>query len=264
MLSAVAAVKTILLYSIALLVSISFAQNSNLQRGDMYYELRAKDAGGNMANNKNIKEAIKYYRLALADSKARETAAWKLLRAYYFFGCFTNLEFKDMQNIFEKAKNEGKDFFKAYPKNAEIAYWYSVNLALWASVVNPLVVLGAGSIKETREIANMLIAQESSNMAAAAYGYRILGRAHQKLPHVAFILSWVNKDSSEIYFKKSLELNSKDLGTHLFLAELYMEKGKRQKAEELLRPIIKTKPREEEFLEDERNLIKMRNLLNPH
>jgi len=228
----------------------------------MYYELRAKDASGNMAKDKNIKEAIKYYRLALADSETKETAAWKLIRAYYFLGCFTPLSFKDMQNVFEKAKNEGKGFYKAYPKNAEIAYWYSVNLALWASVVSPLVVLRAGSIKETRDLANMLVAQESKNKEAAAYGYRILGRAHQKLPYVAFVLSWVNKDSAEVYFKKSLELNSSDLGTNLFLAELYAERGKKQKAKELLQPLIKTKPRGEEFLEDERNLIKMRNLLN--
>jgi len=214
------------LYSIALLVSISFAQNSNLQRGDMYYELRAKDASGNMAKDKNIKEAIKYYRQALADPKAKETAAWKLLRAYYFLGCFTKLDFNDMQNIFEKAKNEGKNFFKVYPKNAEIAYWYSVNLALWANVVNPLVVLSAGSIQETRDIANMLIAQESSNIEAAAYGYRILGRMHQKLPNVAFILSWVNKDSSEIYFQKSLELNPKDLGRNTMWKEAKSKKPK--------------------------------------
>jgi tetratricopeptide (TPR) repeat protein len=260
----VAAVKTILLCSIALLASISLAQNSNLQRGDMHYELRAKDASGNMANNKNIKEAIKYYRLALADSKTKETATWKLLRAYYFLGCFTELNFKDRQDIFEKARSEGKNFLKEYPKNVEVAYWYSVNLALWASVINPLVVLNTGSIRETRDIANMLIVQEDNNKTAAAHGYQILGRVHQKLPHIAFILSWVNKDSSEIYFKKSLELNSKDLGTHLFLAEHYMESGKKQKAQELLQPIIKTKPRTEEFLEDERNLIKMRNLLNLH
>jgi tetratricopeptide (TPR) repeat protein len=230
----------------------------------MHYELRAKDASGNMANDKNIKEAIKYYSLALADSKAKETAAWKLLRAYYFLGCFTELNFKDRQNIFEKARKDGKFFLKEYPKNAEIAYWYSVNLALWASAVNPLVVLNAGSIKETREIANMLIVQEKNNREAAAHGYQILGRAHQKLPHIAFILSWVNKDSSEIYFKKSLDLNSKDLGTHLFLAEHYVERGKKQKAEELLQSVIETKPRDKEFLEDERNLIKMRNLLNLH
>jgi len=247
-----------------LLVCVSHAQNSNLRLGDMYYELRSKGASGNMASDKNIKAAIKYYRLALADSNAKETASWKLLRAYYFLGCFTTLNFKDKQNLFEKAKKEGKVFLKKYPKNAEIAYWYSVNLALWASVVNPLVVLNTGSIKETREIANMLIVQEENNKEAAAHGYQILGRAHQKLPHVAFILSWVNKDSSEIYFKKALDLNSKDLGTRLFLAEHYVEKGKKQKAEELLEPIIKTEPREEEFLEDERNLIKMRNLLNLH
>jgi len=248
----------------ALFVSVSLAQSSNLERGDMYYEIRAKDASGNMANDKNIKEAIKYYSLALADSNAKEAAAWKLLRAYYFLGCFTTLNFKDRQSIFERARKEGKDFLKKYPKNAEIAYWYSVNLALWASVVNPLVVLNAGSIRETREIANMLIAQEDYNKEAAAHGYQILGRAHQKLPHIAFILSWVNKDSSEIYFKKSLDINSKDLGTHLFLAEHYVERGKKQKAKELLQSIIKVKPRDEEFLEDERNLIKMRNLLNLH
>jgi len=249
---------------LALLVSVSLAKNPNMKLGDMYYEIRAKNASGNMANAKNIKEAIKYYTLALADSNAKETAAWKLLRAYYFFGCFTELNFKDRQDLFEKARKEGKSFLKEYPNNAEIAYWYSVNLALWASLVNPLVVLNAGSIRETREIANMLIVQENSNKEAAAYGYRILGRAHQKLPHIAFILSWVNKDSSEIYFKKSLGLNSKDLGTHLFLAEHYVESGKKQKAEELLQPIIKSKPRTEEFLEDERNLIKMRDLLKVH
>jgi tetratricopeptide (TPR) repeat protein len=245
-----------------LFVSASLAQNSNLKQGDMHYELRAENASGNMANDKNIKEAIKYYSLALTDSNARETAAWKLLKSYYFFGCFATSNSKDRQNIFEKARKEGKFFLKEYPKNTEIAYWYSVNLALWASVVNPLIVLNTGSIKETREIANMLIVQENNNKEAAAYGYQILGRAHQKLPHIAFILNWVNKDSSEIYFKKSLNLNSKNLVTHLFLAEHYVERGKKQKAEELLQPIIKAKPRYEEFLEDERNLIKMRNLLN--
>jgi tetratricopeptide (TPR) repeat protein len=245
-----------------LFVSFSFAKNSNLEQGDVYYEFRAKNASGNMANDKNIKEAIKYYQLALADSKVKEEAAWKLLRAYYFLGCFAMPNSKDRQNLFGKARNEGKFFLKEYPKNIRIAYWYSVNLALWASEVNPFTVLSAGSIGETREIANMLIVQEKNNKEAAAYGYQILGRAHQKLPHIAFILNWVNKDSSEIYFKKSLDLNSKNLVTHLFLAEHYVERGKKQKAEELLQPIIKTKPRYESFLEDERNLIKMRNLLN--
>jgi len=254
----------ILFSTLALLVSISLAQNPNMKLGDIYYGHRAKEASGNMAKDKNIKEAIKYYTLALADSNAKETAAWKLLRAYYFLGCFTELNHKDRLSLFEKARDEGKDFLKKYPQNMEVAYWYSVNLALWASLANPAVVLNVGSIKETRDIANLLIAHESSNREAAARGYQILGRAHQKLPHIAIILGWVNKDSSETYLKKSLALNSKDLGTHLFLAEHYVEIGKKQKAEELLRPIIKNKPCEEEYLEEERNLIKMRNLLNLH
>lgn len=243
-----------------LLNSLSFAQNLNLQQGDKYYKLRAENAKDNMANDKNVKEAIKYYSLALKNSKAKEEAAWKLLRAYYFLGCFAMPEFKDRKNLFEKAKNEGKSFFKEFPKSTEIAYWYSVDLALWATTVNPLVVFNAGSIKETRKIAKMLIVQEKNNKEAAARGYQILGRAHQKLPHIAFILSWVNKDSSEFYFKKSLSL-TENLATRLFLAEYYAESGRKQKAAELLLPVIKTEPRYEEFLEDERNLIKMRGLL---
>jgi tetratricopeptide (TPR) repeat protein len=215
-----------------------------------------------MAGEKNIKEAINYYNLALKDSSTKQEAAWKLLRAYYFLGCFATPDLKKRIKVFEKAKNEGKSFFNAYPKSTEIAYWYSVNLALWGSLVNPAVALKAGSIKETREIAKMLIAHEASNKEAAARGYQILGKAHQKLPHIVFVSSWVDRDSAEYHLKKSLSLNPNDLATRLFLAEYYKENSRKKEMEELLKPALSKHPNPEHFLEDERNLIKMKKLLN--
>jgi tetratricopeptide (TPR) repeat protein len=248
------------LFSI-LFVSISFAQSSNLQQGDSYYALRAENASGNIENDKNAKEAIKYYSLALKDSGAREEAAWKLLRAYYFLGCFTMPNPKDRTVFFARTKKEGKSFYEEFPKNTNIAYWYSVNLALWVREVNPFTALNAGSVKESREVAKMLIAREATDKAAAAKGHQILGRAHQKIPRIAFVLNWVKKDSAEFHLEKSMILNPEDWATRIFLAEYYKEKGREKDAETLLLPIIKLKPRDGRFLEDERDLIKMKKLL---
>jgi len=248
---------------ILLFVFIAYAQSQDLQQGDFYYALRAQDSKDNMAGDKNIKEAINHYNLALKDSSTKQEAAWKLLRAYYFLGCFATPDAKKRFHIFEKAKKDGKPFVNAYPKNAEIAYWYSVNLALWARDVNPAVALKAGSIKETREIAKMLIAQEATSKEAAARGYQILGKAHQKLPSIVFVSSWVKRDSAEYHFKKSLSLNPNDLGTRLFLAEYYKENSRKKEMEELLKPALEQHLNPENFLEDERNLIKMKKLLIP-
>jgi len=247
---------------ILLFVSIAFAQIQDLHQGDLYYALRAQDSKDNMANEKNVKLAISYYNLALKDSSTKQEAAWKLLRAYYFLGCFATPDVKKRIQVFEKAKKEGKSFVNAYPKNTEIAYWYSVNLGLWASLVNPAIALKAGSIKETREIAKMLIASEATDKEAAARGHQILGKAHQKLPSIVFVSNWVKRDSAEYHYKKSLNLNPNDWATRLFLAEYYKENSREKKMEEVLKPVVGKRPNSENYLEDERNIIKMKKLLN--
>jgi len=246
---------------ILLFVSIAFAQIPDLHQGDFYYALRAQDSKDNMTNDKNVKKAIDYYSLALKDSSTKQEAAGKLLKAYYFLGCFATPDLKKRIQLFEKAKNEGKVFLNTYPKNTEIAYWYSVNLGLWGSLVNPAVALKAGSIKETREIAKMLMA--ASNKETAARGHQILGKAHQKLPSIVFVSSWVKKDSAEYHYKKSLSLNPNDLGTRLFLAEYYKETSRIEEMDEVLKPAMGKRPNPENYLEDERNLIKMKKLLIP-
>jgi hypothetical protein len=242
--------------------AFSFASNEHLSRGDNYYSKRAEGAKNNMADPKNAKEAIDSYTLALKDPAVKEEAAWKLLRAYYFLGCFTMPKAKDRKAFFEKAKKEGKAFSNEFPKNNEIRYWYSVCLALWAREVNPLTALNAGSPTETREIAKKLISAENiGDNKSAARGYQILGRSHQIIPKITFVLNWVNRDSVEHYLFKSMQLNPEDLSTRLFLAEYYLNQKDTLMARSTLSPVLKNKPRPEEFLEDERNFMKMRKLL---
>jgi len=246
---------------LALLAPLAFAQSSNLQKGDSYYALRAENSKNNMANDKNVKEAIKYYALALKTPSEREEAAWKLLRAYYFQGCFSMPSAKEREIFFKKARDDGKSFWKEFPENPQIAYWYSVNMALWAVEVNPLTAWYAGSLGETKKVAQMLIEQEKKgDKVSAARGSQILGRAHQKIPHLKFVLDWVKRDSAEFYYKKSMNLNPDDLATRLFFAEYYKETSKVQDARALQAPVLKLKPRPEEYLEDERNLIRIREL----
>jgi len=236
--------------------------NEHLAAGDALYSKRAEGAHGNMAKVANIGEAVKNYTLALKDNAVREEAAWKLLRAYYFLGCFSMPKSKEREKHFERAKNEGKNFFKEFPKNTEIAYWYSVCLALWVRELNSLkIVLNMSTINETRRVANFLIQGEKNNdKVSAARGYQLLGGLHKKLPK---IVPSVSKDSVEFYLQKSMQLNRNDFSTILMLAEYYKEDKKDvEKTKALLQPVLKNnKPRADELLEDERNFIKMRKLL---
>jgi hypothetical protein len=247
--------------ALCLLCSLSFAESLNLAKGDFHYSLRAENATGNMAEEKNVKEAIKYYTLALKEPSVRAEAAWKLLKAYYFLGCFATSNPKERKILFENAKKKGKDFSNEFLENTEIAYWYSVSLALWARESNSItIILNASSISETRKVAQMLIESEKdNNKIAAARGYQLMGGLHKKLPR---IIPGIRKDSIEFYLKKSITLNPNDLSTILILAEYYKEDKKDANAlKAILEPVLKNKPRPEELLEDERNFIKMRNLL---
>jgi len=248
------------LFLVFFLFALPFA-NEHLAAGDAFFSKRAEGAYNNMAKAANIDDAIKNYTLALKDTAVREEAAWKLLRAYYFFGCFSMPKSKEKKKHFEKAKNEGKDFFREFPKNTEIAYWYSVCLALWVRELNSIkIVLNMSVINETRRVANFLIKSEKNDdKVSAARGYQLLGGLHKKLPK---IVPSVSKDSIEFYLKKSMQLNQSDLSTILMLAEYYKEDKKdAEKTKALLLPVLNRKPRAGELLEDERNFIKMRKLL---
>lgn len=250
-----------LLFSLLLFFSVSFAENENLKQGNFYYSMRAKNSKNNMADSKNIKEAIKFYKLALDDSSSKQEAAWKLLRAYYFLGCFTMRDKKERKSHFERAKIEGEAFYKEFPKNVDIAYWFSSDLGLWVREVKSIKVITQGTLSEIRKIANMLITADKKDKKAVARGYQLLGKTHLEVPRIPGISWWIKKDSAEVYLKKSLEINPKDLTTTVFLAELYKKKDRKDDIKKLLLPLVNNKPRQEEYLEDERNYNKMRRLL---
>lgn len=257
--------KTTLLFKFFAVLALffNFASADFLTLGDSFYVARAEGSANNFAKPENINGAIKNYDLAINDTTLsnakREQAAWKLLRAYYFLGCYVMKSNTDKKNLFEEAKNEGEYLQKKFPKNNEVAYWYSVNMALWAREVNPITAYRAGSVDKSLQVAKQLIASEKNgDLVSAARGYQILGQAHQKIPHILFLINWPNKDSAAVYLQKSFQLNDKDLATRLFLAESYIEREDYDSARKLLSPVLNKSPSKEEYLEDERNLKKIK------
>ncbi|MCL2102396.1 MAG: hypothetical protein FWH22_11865 [Fibromonadales bacterium] len=251
-----------ILFLVFFLFTLSFG-NEHLAKGDEYYSKRANGSYGNMAKPTNTEEAIKNYTLALTDKASKEEAAWKLLRAYYFLGSFTmgTEKAKERRVHFEKAKNEGKAFLNEFSNNTEIAYWYSVNLALWIRELNSVKVIFAGGMSETRNVAKILIdSGKNGNKIAAARGYQLLGGLHKKVPKIPG--AGIHKDSIEFYLNKSMQLDPNNLDTRLIMAEYYKEDLKdMEKAKAVLQPVLGNKPRANMFLEDERNYIKMKRLL---
>ncbi len=231
-----------------------------LEQGDAYYERRAEGARGDHADQQNILTALALYRYALADSSTEEAAAGKILRAYYFQGCYAYIDAQDRMRTHTEAIEFGARYYSRFPTNPGIGYWYAVNLSLWAKERGPLQAVKEGAAERIRKIAETMIAMTDSPPVDQAGAYQILGRMHQLLPRVPLILTWPDKRLAEAYLRKSIEVDPDELTGYLFLGELLRDQGRHLEAAQLIYSVLKRPPRNDEYMEDNRNLWKLRQL----
>lgn len=252
---------------IVLCGGLSFAVEGQewLQRGDQYYNLRAQGAHGDRADRVLAVNAVNSYRLAMNDPTVELQAAVRLLRALYFQGCFAYNDSQDRLNAFTEAKEIGERMVAKYPGDADLAYWWSVNLSLWAKESGPIAAVRSGVADKIRNATESALSRgpsqhvESSNPAMAGV-YQVLGRMHHLLPRIPFLLPWPSKDLAEKYLRKAVALDPDNLANHLFLAEFYRDQDRPSAARRVLASVLHREPRPGQELEDRRNLWKMHNL----
>lgn len=231
-----------------------------LKEGDRYYALRADGAKGDRAKRENILTAQALYHLALQDSNSTEAAAGRMLKAYYFHGCYAYVDASDRLRIHTEAVEFGARYHALYPRNPAIGYWYAVNLSLWAKERGPLQAVREGAAERIRRIAETMISMTERNLVDQAGAYQILGRMHQLLPRIPLILTWPDKKLAEAYLRKSITADPDDLTGYLFLGELLRDQGRHLEAAQLIYPALRHEPRSSDLLEDNRNLWKLKQL----
>jgi len=236
------------------------ASNPYINEGDKYFAQRAHGAHGDRAQRSHVLTSIALYRYALTDPDYAATAEGRILKAYYFQGCYAYVDAADRLRIHTEAIEFGARYFAQYPQHPAIGYWYAVNLSLWAKERGALQAVKEGVAERIRRIAETMVSMTELNLSDQAGAYQILGRMHQLLPRIPLILTWPDKKLAETYLRKSISADPSDLTGYLFLGELLRDQGRHLEAAQLIYPILHLSPRADARLEDSRSLWKLRQL----
>jgi len=236
-----------------------------LQKGDELYNHRADGANGDQGNIAQAQNIVQAYRQAMSDVRIEKLVASRLLKAWYFQGCFAYVDQKDRLRIFTEARNVGAAMVAKYPGDPELSYWYSVHLSLWAKESGPWAAIRSGVADKIRLVSERALQAKSVSTPQAtnptlAGVYQILGRMNHLLPRIPFILSWPDKQMAEFYLRTAVRLDPANPANALFLAEYYRDMGRYSDAERAITPLLNSEPRTVQILEDRRNLWKLREL----
>ncbi|HSQ40790.1 MAG TPA: tetratricopeptide repeat protein [Fibrobacteraceae bacterium] len=240
---------------------MSFALSGEewLAKGDSCYGQRAVGSQGDRADRELALNAVNAYRLAMAEPNVERLAATRLLRSLYFQGCFAFTDAQDRLQIFTEARQIGERMVDKYPSDPELAYWYTVNLSLWAKESGVIAAIRSGVPDKIRKL-SVSVTSHSTPSPALAGLYQVLGRMNHLLPKIPFFLPWPDKEKAERYLLKAVQLDPDDLANTLFLAEFYRDMGRFDDARRVISPVLKRAPRASQELEDRRNLWKLREL----
>ncbi|HEY7162677.1 MAG TPA: tetratricopeptide repeat protein [Acidobacteriota bacterium] len=200
------------------------AQEDFVSKGNQSYELRG--------NKENLQKAIEYYEQALKNDPKNYEAAWRLARARWYEGKFTNAS--DPITVFTKGVEAGKQAVAINPNGCFGHFWYGVNAALEAENSGKLHALGLiDTIKD-----EMKRTIEIDPKCECGGPQRVLGKLYSKIP----FFKGGSKSKAISYLNESLDICPTDTQSRIFLAEVYTDDGKKSLAMQQLELVLKQEP----------------------
>lgn len=254
--------------------------------GDRAWARRAEGAEGSVADPGPIREAVDAYQVALEAEPRDLERRWKLLRALFFLGDYTDLEAPAKLSLYEQGREAGErgldqlavrlggrdamaeleprqiaavlgDEIDATP----IFFWTTVHWGLWGETHGKFAAARAGVGGRVRRYAEIVVALDETFQNAT--GHRVLGRLNSEAPRIPFFTSWVNRDVAAEHLERAIQLAPEDLGNRLFLAQCLIEhhKQRRDEAIGLLEGLVDAEPSGDFLIEDLRIIEDARALL---
>jgi hypothetical protein len=217
--------------------------NPYIREGDSHYARRQEKRVGAVADRGEIAAAVRAYDTASQAADSLE-ARWKLARALVFEGLYTEMEPSARQAIFEKARRASEDGIGILERRAkragshefallspeEIAsavrkdpdaspafYWAAVSWGQWAVARGKEEATRLGAAQKIRDYATVLIALDADFEDGG--GYRILGRLHDRAPHMQAETDWVSREEALRNLRLAAKTDSASFANRLYLAE---------------------------------------------
>jgi tetratricopeptide (TPR) repeat protein len=212
--------------ALALLISGSFlsADEDLVSKANQHYQLRE--------NKEDLQKSIELYEEALKSDPKNYEAAWRLAKARWYEGNFTGAS--DRKSIFTKGAEAGKQAIEINPNGCLGHFWHGVNVALQAETSGMFEALGLiDTIKD-----EMKRTLELDPNCECGGPQRVLGKLYSKIP----FFKGGSKSKAISYLNESVGLCSSDTQSRIFLAELYMDDGKKSLAMQQLELVLKQEP----------------------
>ena len=222
-----------------------------IAEADEHYEARAAGASGSRASADEISKAISGYERASADRASAE-ARWKLARALYFFGTYTELLEADRRTAFDRARRAGDDavsvvllrrsigdasarppaeiaqLVRGDPDAAPSLFWAAVGWGQWALATNKLEAARKGAARRIRDGCLALVALDPAFEEGG--GYRVLGRLHDRAPRIPLVTGWISRAEGVRLLRLSVATAPRNPVNLHFLAEALAASGQRPEA----------------------------------
>ena len=242
-----------------------------LAEADAHFGRRSLGAIGELANKREVDEAIALYRQALALTPGDIEVLAQLMRALHFRGAFTGASLEEKKAIFEEGRKLGQDAVDRLEAQARITrgrsrieslrlvkgapalyLWTAGHWGEWALVRGKFAAARSGIAGRLRDLAQTVIDLDPFYEDAA--GYRILGRLHSEAPKIPFITGWVSREKALQFLRRAHLTGPRHPVTWYFLAKAILdhEPLKRDEALRLLDLCANAPPRADTLLEDAR------------
>jgi|CXWL01.1.fsa_nt_gi hypothetical protein len=221
-----------------------------LGHGDAAWDHRADGARGGQAAPEAIGEAVRAYQKVIHEQPTHLEAHWKLMRALWFEGEYATTGEEARKAVFGRGrevgdaafallrKATGRDLTKAEPSEVAASlrgvptlladavptyFWAAVNWGLWGEAFGKLAAARQGVAGRIRDYTQVVIALDETYELAG--GHRVLGRLHDRAPHIPFITGWVSQDTALVELRRAVALAPDSSFNRLYLAEALASAG---------------------------------------
>lgn len=219
----------ILIYGVIVLLTIcslsrAYDAEAKLLEADQTYALRE--------DREQLLKSIGIYEEILKNDPQHYEASWKLSRAYWFLGYHTPRE--EQRTYLEQGIDHAKKATELNEKGCEGFFWMGVNYAQYADTASALKALSL-----IDDIKNSLSTALELNPNCECGGpQRVLGKVYSSIP-------WFkggSKSKAIEYLVESLQECPQDTQSRIFLAEVYLDQGRKTEAIEQLKLVLQMEP----------------------
>lgn len=228
----------IALFTLALAAALPTAADMEdlIRTGDEHYVNRNEGHVGSTLAPGPIAKAIASYEQALAEYPASVEASWKLMRALYFQGTYTDLDDERKKEIFRRCTDLGEGAIAREPDSIDVNFWLAVCWGRFGEVYGKMKAAREGVAEKIRDRAQKVIDLDPAYETAG--GYRVLGRLHHQSPRIPLLLSWPSNKVAKKLLEKAVANEPVHPLSKVFYAEVLRDEKEKAKAITVLEDLL--------------------------